>query len=292
MQIKALIPHLEKDFKELKFFCCDADTQDPVVKYANVTGLPTVVFYTDSSEVGRVAGANPQTLLKHLSDFRGGKMAPPKVATTSGSDERLQKRLKALTTASPIMLFIKGTRAAPYCRFSKATMALMSKYNVEFGTFDVFSDDSVREGLKKFSDWPTFPQLYVDSVFVGGYDIMKEMDEDGSLKELFSKHSKEEPLNDRLRKLVVQSPVMLFMKGTPEQPQCKFSVRTVKLLKDCEIEYGSFNILTDDAVRQGLKTLFDWPTFPQLYSNGKLVGGLDVMEELFGSGGAEAHFSI
>ncbi|KAL1297675.1 hypothetical protein AAFC00_006227 [Neodothiora populina] len=92
--------------------------------------------------------------------------------------------------------------------------------------------------------------------------------------------SKEE-LNGRLSELVKAAPVMLFMKGTPSSPQCGFSRQTVALLREKGVRYGFFNILADDDVRQGLKEFSDWPTFPQVYCDGELVGGLDILREEF-----------
>ncbi|ORY19421.1 monothiol glutaredoxin-4 [Clohesyomyces aquaticus] len=92
--------------------------------------------------------------------------------------------------------------------------------------------------------------------------------------------SKEE-LFKRLGELVKAAPVMLFMKGTPSAPQCGFSRQTVSLLREKGIRYGFFNILADDEVRQGLKEFADWPTFPQLWVDGELVGGLDIVREEF-----------
>jgi len=88
--------------------------------------------------------------------------------------------------------------------------------------------------------------------------------------------SKEE-LFKRLEGLVKAAPVMLFMKGTPSSPQCGFSRQTVALLRENGIRYGFFNILADDDVRQGLKEYAEWPTFPQLWVGGELVGGLDIV---------------
>jgi Grx4 family monothiol glutaredoxin len=88
--------------------------------------------------------------------------------------------------------------------------------------------------------------------------------------------SKEE-LHSRLGELVKAAPVMLFMKGTPSSPQCGFSRQTVALLREKGVRYGFFNILADDEVRQGLKEFSEWPTFPQVYVGGELVGGLDIV---------------
>jgi len=93
-----------------------------------------------------------------------------------------------------------------------------------------------------------------------------------------TKESKEE-LHKRLSTLVKAAPVMLFMKGTPSAPQCGFSRQTVAILRENSVKYGFFNILADDEVRQGLKEFADWPTFPQLWVDGELVGGLDIIKE-------------
>ncbi|RMZ78901.1 hypothetical protein DV738_g3587, partial [Chaetothyriales sp. CBS 135597] len=92
-------------------------------------------------------------------------------------------------------------------------------------------------------------------------------------------NNSEEELHARLASLVKAAPVMLFMKGTPNAPQCGFSRQLVALLRERQVKYGFFNILADDDVRQGLKQFSDWPTFPQLYTNGELVGGLDIVRE-------------
>lgn len=94
-------------------------------------------------------------------------------------------------------------------------------------------------------------------------------------------HVKEdkEALHKRLSELVKAAPVMLFMKGTPSAPQCGFSRQLVAILRENSVKYGFFNILADDEVRQGLKEFADWPTFPQLWVGGELVGGLDIVKE-------------
>lgn len=86
-----------------------------------------------------------------------------------------------------------------------------------------------------------------------------------------------EALFKRLGELVKAARVMLFIKGTPSAPQCGFSRQLVALLRERSVRYGFFNILADDDVRQGLKEFADWPTYPQLWMDGELVGGLDIV---------------
>jgi len=93
------------------------------------------------------------------------------------------------------------------------------------------------------------------------------------------KESQEE-LDTRLRGLMNQSKLVLFMKGSPDQPRCGFSRKICGLLREKNIEFSHFDILTDESVRQGLKDLNNWPTFPQLIINGEFVGGLDIVQEM------------
>ena len=95
--------------------------------------------------------------------------------------------------------------------------------------------------------------------------------------EMSSTAGQTEELNKRLAELVKAAPVMLFMKGTPSTPQCGFSRTLVSILREKGVRYGFFNILADEDVRQGLKVWADWPTFPQLWVGGELVGGLDIV---------------
>ncbi|KAI9926468.1 hypothetical protein ASPWEDRAFT_32125 [Aspergillus wentii DTO 134E9] len=102
-----------------------------------------------------------------------------------------------------------------------------------------------------------------------------------------------EALFARLAELVKAAPVMLFMKGTPSGPQCGFSRQLVGILRENSVKYGFFNILADEDVRQGLKEFADWPTFPQLWVKGELVGGLDIVkEELSSDPNFLAEFSV
>jgi len=94
----------------------------------------------------------------------------------------------------------------------------------------------------------------------------------------------DEQLKQKIESLIQSSKVFLFIKGTPEFPQCGFSAKVVQILQELNIEFTSFNILSDEAVRKGVKDYANWPTIPQLYINGKFIGGCDIVTELAHSG--------
>jgi monothiol glutaredoxin len=94
----------------------------------------------------------------------------------------------------------------------------------------------------------------------------------------------DQALRDRIEKTISEKPVVLFMKGNKTFPSCGFSAQVVQVLKQVGVDFKDVNILADPELRQGLKEYSNWPTFPQLYVNGKLVGGCDIVTSLYESG--------
>ena len=100
-----------------------------------------------------------------------------------------KEKIKDLVNNNDICLFMKGTPDAPQCGFSMAVANVLKHLNVKFHGVNILEDESLRQGIKEYSDWPTIPQLYIKSKFVGGCDIVKEMFEKGELKEMLKNKS-------------------------------------------------------------------------------------------------------
>jgi monothiol glutaredoxin len=92
------------------------------------------------------------------------------------------------------------------------------------------------------------------------------------------------PVHAFIAKTVEDYPVVLFMKGVPEQPQCGFSAQVVQILDHLGADFVGVNVLQNDALRDGIKSFSDWPTIPQLYVKGEFVGGCDIVKEMFSAG--------
>lgn len=283
-------------------------------------------------------------------------------------------------------MFIKGSPDQPKCKFTRKLLETFAPFGYRFRHFDILKDERIRQWLKFYSSWPTFPQIFLSGKFVGGVDIVCELVEAGEFDEMVPQSAKKLPpieefkevlgqhrvvaliegsadspngdasselvkilkghgvkfaaldllqradlrqalleasvistvpslfvdggllgdlqtvtglnqqgellkkipgdcvvetLEGKLKRLVNQCRVMLFMKGSPKVPQCGFSQRIVNLLANYpDVEYQSFDIFKDEQVREGLKKYSNWPTYPQLYVNGELVGGIDICQEL------------
>ena len=91
-------------------------------------------------------------------------------------------------------------------------------------------------------------------------------------------------VKDRIKNQLGEFPLLLYMKGTPDFPQCGFSAKVCGILRASNKRFAFVNILEDHEIREGLKTYSDWPTFPQLYVNGELVGGSDIVEQMYNNG--------
>ncbi|KAM9807103.1 glutaredoxin 3 [Syngnathus typhle] len=275
-QMNEVLTELAKQHAKATFVKLEAEAVPEVSEKYAIASVPTFVLFKGGVQVDRLDGAHAPELTKKVQRL---------VASGASEPERgpadLNERLKKLINAAPCMLFMKGTAQEPRCGFSRQMVALLNERSIKFSTFDILSDEEVRQGLKTYSNWPTYPQLYVKGDLVGGLDIAKELAESGELESVCPKAV---TLEDRLKEAINRSPVMLFMKGSKEAARCGFSRQILEILNGAGVDYDTFNILDDEEVRQGLKTYSNWPTYPQLYVKGDLVGGLDIVKELQESG--------
>ncbi|XP_074640333.1 glutaredoxin 3-like [Tubulanus polymorphus] len=279
-QMNEVMQELAKDtqYINVKFVKVDAESIPEISERFSVEAVPTFIFIKNGEVEGRLDGANaPQFTekVKKLASINVGVATTP---VQQPPKQDLNERIKKLIASHPVMVFMKGSPAEPRCGFSRQLVQILADHEAKYGHFDILQDNEVREGLKKYSDWPTYPQLYVDSELIGGLDIIKELVSSGEFKSTLGS------LNDRLKELINKAKVMLFMKGNPETPRCGFSRTVIEIMNETGVKYETFDILTDNQVRQGLKTYSDWPTYPQLYVNGELIGGLDIIKELKSSG--------
>ncbi|KAI8915887.1 thioredoxin-like protein, partial [Gorgonomyces haynaldii] len=277
LQLNTVFEELSRKYPQIEWITIEAEEYPDESEAFEIETVPTVVFYKQK-ELERVQGYNPPMLLQLAEKYSKQTVETVKI---SQQGPPLEQRLKQLVVSQPMMIFIKGTPTEPRCGFSRQLIELLDGLSCAYGSFNILADDDIRQGLKTFSNWPTFPQVYINGEFVGGLDIVKELIESGEFQQMVPK---EEDLNTRLQKLVSKAPLMVFIKGTPEQPRCGFSRQLIGHLDGLNVKYETFDILSDEEVRQGLKTFSNWPTFPQVYVNGELVGGLDIVKEMIENG--------
>lgn len=180
----------EQSNKDVLFLSIDADENSEISDLFDVTAVPYFILLQNGTILKELSGADPKEFVIALNEHNSSSATSnvPEEEEEEGeeeedeeddeddeeTEEELNERLTKLTRAAPVMLFMKGSPSEPKCGFSRQMVGILREHQVRFGFFDILKDSSVREGLKKFSDWPTFPQLYVNGEFQGGLDIIKE----------------------------------------------------------------------------------------------------------------------
>lgn len=101
-------------------------------------------------------------------------------------DEQIKTKIETILSSDKTVLFMKGTKDQPLCGFSKVVVEMLQNLSVDFKDINILEDEELRQGLKEYSSWPTYPQLYIDKELVGGCDIIMELYDSGELKELFA----------------------------------------------------------------------------------------------------------
>jgi len=255
-----------------------ADHFTDLLTKENVTAAPTVLFYYQNKSIDRVVGFNQNDLLKKLKQhLKTIEQTPKKHPIKSEIEISTENKIKQLLKSTPIILFMKGTPTEPQCGFSRQACHLLDEHHIKFDYFDILTDQNLREQLKKYSNWNTYPQLYVNGELIGGLDIMKQLIENDE----FHFENPKADMNKYLESLINQAPLMLFVVGTPQAPQCKFTKELFQLLNRIHVtNYKYFDIMTDEDVQEQLKVYSSWKTYPQIYVNGQLIGGLDILKQL------------
>jgi Grx4 family monothiol glutaredoxin len=164
----------------ISFLAINAKSLLDTAKDYGVRAAPCVVCLRGGQVLETIKGSDA-TKIRDALDKHGAVTAPvvdsPPVATEEEKDA-LTARLTELVRAAPVMLFMKGTPKSPRCRFSRRLVGILEEHGIEYGSFDVMSDEDVRQGIKEFGDWPTFPQLWVDGELVGGLDVVSAPESD------------------------------------------------------------------------------------------------------------------
>ncbi|CCK71718.1 monothiol glutaredoxin GRX3 KNAG_0H03030 [Huiozyma naganishii CBS 8797] len=170
--------------EEVSFLTIDADELGDIVELFDVSAVPYFVIIRDGTILRELSTADPKEFVTALDEC---KSAPVEGYESEGegedeeeeeTKEEVEAKLNKLVSAAPVMLFMKGSPSEPKCGFSRQIVGILREHQVRFGFFDILRDSTVRENLKNFSDWPTFPQLYINGEFQGGLDIIKESLED------------------------------------------------------------------------------------------------------------------
>ncbi|KAI9635040.1 putative thioredoxin [Dioszegia hungarica] len=185
-------------FSSVLFLNIEAESMADISESFDIEAVPSFLLLRGHTLLARHSGADAALLHSLLTQHAASapssapsaplssSTATPAAAPHQRTEAEIEARCKQLMNKHKVMLFMKGNPSAPKCGFSRQTVGLLREKGVEFAWFDIFSDEEVRQGLKKVNDWPTFPQIILNGELVGGLDIFKEMVEDGTWDEMYN----------------------------------------------------------------------------------------------------------
>ncbi|KAG5439857.1 hypothetical protein PCANB_000139 [Pneumocystis canis] len=191
---------LSLEFSDIKFLSINAEELDDIAELFKISMVPFFIVLQSGKILTKISGTSSSRLIETVSQFSKKNAfleqlptIDPEVKTQDVSvsiseeseNEDLTNRLKKLVKKAPVMLFMKGTPTNPQCGFSKQIVNILNDHHVKYDFFDILTDEEIRIGLKEFSDWPTYPQLYIQGNFCGGLDVVREMIKTGEFQKLF-----------------------------------------------------------------------------------------------------------
>lgn len=210
-----LVSALSHEFRNenASFLAVDADINNEIVELFDVSIVPYFIFIQNGRVLEELSGDDPKKFVQildqylcisstlflnaqqgdnvnnhhhfHNSDSEDSVVSQYTAESeytdeeiNGQNEEKFDKKLSKLVQAAPVMVFLKGSPSEPKCGYSRQMVKILRENKIRFGFFDILRDDNVRKNMKRFSDWPTFPQLYINGEFQGGLDIVKETLED------------------------------------------------------------------------------------------------------------------
>ncbi|KAI9471019.1 MAG: thioredoxin-like protein [Benjaminiella poitrasii] len=181
-QMNEVFSELATKFPSLTYIQVDVDQFPDIATKIEIDSVPSFLLIQENKILDKIEGAKAAELSNSVAKYA----ASQKKEETKPNNNELEFRLRDLIYRDHVMVFMKGVPEKPQCGFSKQVVELLAESNVKYSSFNILSDEQVRQGLKEFSDWPTYPQIYVKGELIGGLDLLKEMIQSGEFQQMIA----------------------------------------------------------------------------------------------------------
>ena len=262
------------------FLLSSEDSTQEAFNYYNVLKVPTNLFIIGFKVVQVIEGASIPDLFSAIESYSNSFS---RIFEETRNTE--YRKISDFIGSSHLTVYLKGSISQPKSRRSQKLVRMLNGY--DYQTFDISSDKCLAEYVKLFTGSAVFPKFFLHGNYCGSIEELAEAIKAGSLSK-----SLEQDLNTRLHKLINSQKHLVVMMGSKEEPICGFSKRLISLLAEYGLQYDTFDISIDNEVCEGLKVLSNWPTYPQVYANGELIGGLDICMQLHTEGSLKEALGI
>lgn len=237
-----------------------------------ITRVPTSIFFIGLKPIDRVEGAIIPEILEKIETLSSSFAS---ILESIRNEE--YSKIHSLVTSNSLSLFIKGTPEKPKSRRSQKMLRILNGYT--FGYADISADKLLAGWLKVYTGADKFPHFFLKGSFSGSVEELTELSKTSTIFTTLN-----QDLEQRLKRIITCQRHVVVMMGSKEEPKCGFSERLMALLGTYNLEYETFDISIDNEVCEGLKKLSNWPTYPQVYAEGQIIGGLDVCQGLHDKG--------
>ncbi|CAD2095379.1 glutaredoxin-like protein [Plasmodium vinckei] len=172
-----VLKEIAEDYEEIKIYVIKIDSNNSSYGFEFYEDTKLLKGFTNCH-----IGAITSFLRKYMSScsYGNGEMEND----DENEEEKINKKIENLLKSNKIILFMKGSKTFPQCKFSNAVVFMLNSLKIKYNTYDILQDEDIRSQLKIYSNWPTYPQLYINTELIGGHDIIKSMYDTNELKEI------------------------------------------------------------------------------------------------------------
>lgn len=252
-----VLPELSKLYKKLVFAWIDCDKfVDLVDKYAVETAPTVLILHPHSDEFSKYVNPSPDVLNDELK----------KADDLYQSLANISAEIEAILASGPMVAFIKGTPSEPKCKFTRKLLGHFNELELTFKHFNILEDEKVRSWLKLYSNWPTYPQVYINQELIGGVDIVVELIESGEFMDMVPKECKKPSATEMFDQMLSSFDVVVLIEGTPDKPSTEESKSMINTLNTNSIKYVTvdYSALSED-VKKHISTTYSVTELPYIF---------------------------
>ena len=246
---------------------------------------PTVlIFHPLKQDVDKYVNPSPDVLNKEIA-----KHDEYYKTIMNAEKERAFQDIEVIISSYPLVVFIKGTPEEPRWKFTRRLLAHLNKFELKFKSFNILEDERIRQWLKIYSNWPTYPQVFINKQFVGGIDIIDQLVEENEFIEMVPKECKKLPPIETFEEMLSSFDLVVLLEGTPESPSTDSSKSIIEILNSNSIKYVTVNYsLLNDEVKSHIKNKYNVSEVPYIFVKKEGFGNQETLMKCISEGSLES----
>ena len=272
----SMLQEMPSIYKNVQVAYVDCDEAEDLIDSLDVDTVQTVVVLhpigSESRSNEKIEGIRAETLTdiveKENKAYDGWYELEKKKAF---------RDIEASIATFPFFIFIKGTKEEPKCKFTRRLVEMLGKSDYDYRTFNILENSRIRQWLKTYSNWPTFPQMFIDQKFMGGIDVVTELIEGEEFDEMVPEMCKPLPPKEKLAKMLKQSKIVLLLNGTVEEPKDEASKALIAKINTLDCEYSIVDVTSNAEFPTHLPAE---QKVPYVFMDGVPACGMDGLDQL------------